>query len=142
MWDYKTGSSFGFDEKHYINGGTQIQHILYAEAAVKILQSVDKNAKVTRSGYILPTERGTKDGKGGILQKDVALKVKGQEALRIIFDIVKSGTFMRNVKDEGCNLCDYSEICDGESSQNQIKQKLGNERNKELLLWRELKDYD
>ena len=142
VWDYKTGSSFGFDEKHYINGGTQIQHILYAEAAVKILQSVDKNAKVTRSGYILPTERGTKDGKGGILQKDVALKVKGQEALRIIFDIVKSGTFMRNVKNEGCNLCDYSEICDGESSQNQIKQKLGNEKNTKLQLWIRLKEYE
>lgn len=91
VWDYKTGSSYEFDEKHYIKGGTQIQHSLYAEAAEKILQSFDKKAKVTLSGYILPTERGTKDGKGGIFCKNVARKGEWQEALHIVFDIVKTG---------------------------------------------------
>lgn len=142
VWDYKTGSSYEFDEKHYIKGGTQIQHSLYAEAAEKILQSFDKNAKVTLSGYILPTERGTKDGKGGIFCKNVAWKEKWQEALRIVFDIVRTGTFMRKNNGDGCSLCDYHEICDGESSQKQIKQKLSYEGNKELSFWKSLKEYD
>lgn len=142
VWDYKTGSSYEFDEKHYIKGGTQIQHGLYAEAAEKILQSLDKNAKVTLSGYILPTERGTKDGKGGIFCKNVAWKEKWQEALHIVFDIVRTGTFMRSNSDDGCGLCDYYEICDGENSQNQIKQKLLNEGNKELSFWKSLKEYE
>ncbi|MDP3041819.1 MAG: PD-(D/E)XK nuclease family protein [Candidatus Omnitrophota bacterium] len=142
VWDYKTGSSYEFDESHYINQGTQLQHGLYAVAAEKILQVDDKKAKVTISGYLLPTEKGIRDGKGGKFPKDTVLKEKWQEAMNIIFDIVKTGTFMRSDCGDGCKFCDYTEVCGGDNSKIQILSKLKNNESKELQLWQKLKEYD
>lgn len=142
VWDYKTGSSYEFDESHYINQGTQLQHGLYAVAAEKILQADDKKAKVTISGYLLPTEKGTRDGKGGKFPKNTVLREKWQEAMNIIFDIVKTGTFMRSDCEDGCKFCDYAEVCGGDNSKIQIQLKLKNNASKELQLWQKLKEYD
>ena len=142
VWDYKTGSSYEFDESHYINQGTQLQHSLYAVAAEKILQVDDKKAKVTISGYLLPTEKGTRDGKGGKFPKNTTLREKWQEAMNIIFDIVKAGAFMRSDCEDGCKFCDYAEVCGGDNSKIQIQLKLKQNTSKELQLWQKLKEYD
>lgn len=142
VWDYKTGSSYEFDERHYINGGEQLQHGLYAVVVEKLLKESgeDEKAMVTISGYFLPTERGTRDGKGGLFPKNTALKEKWQQALCLMFDIVRSGSFMVNNTGTGCMFCDYIEICDGENGKAQIKIKLENDTNKELQLWKKLKE--
>jgi len=59
VWDYKTGSSYGYKEEGYLDRGRQLQHALYAEAAEIILKrDRDKKAKVVRSGYFFPGAKG------------------------------------------------------------------------------------
>lgn len=142
-WDYKTGKAFAYEENAYVQGGEQIQHSLYAVAAEKILRQKYKDGtiKVTKSGYLLPTERGTKDGKGGIFPRSTTVKEAWQEPLGKLLDIIGRGTFIVS-KEALCTFCDYAGICEGTTSKEQIKAKLDNPENKELDAWRELKKYD
>lgn len=62
--------------------------------------------------------------------------------MNIIFDIVKTGTFMRSDCEDGCKFCDYAEVCGGDNSRVQIGLKLKQSTSKELQLWQKLKEYD
>ncbi|KJS21868.1 MAG: hypothetical protein VR72_08370 [Clostridiaceae bacterium BRH_c20a] len=58
--DYKTGSTYGFEESKYYQCGKQLQHTLYAAALEKILADcgVADNPKVIAGGYLFPTRKG------------------------------------------------------------------------------------
>lgn len=143
VWDYKTGGTHGFDEDQYVNGGEQLQHGLYAAAAEVVLKTTgeDPDARVTNTGYLMPTEKGTKDGKGGKFERDPWRKSEWQGALTKLLDMIAAGTFF--MSDEAqCDYCDYAEICGNEARQKQSKAKRKNEEDKALCAWRELKDYE
>ena len=139
VWDYKTGGNSDMEENGYINGCEKIQHILYAIAVEEIFKSkgIDDNPQVIQSGYIFPTEKGTKDGRGGIFRRDPSQKDKWKPALTILMDLIANGAFFVSEKAK-CNFCEYSEVCGGETSRNRIKQKIGNF----LAQWQKLKDYE
>ena len=143
VWDYKTGSSYSYNARDYIVGGEQIQHALYAVAAEEILKKSgkDKNPNVTQSGYLLPTEKGTRDGKGGIFPRSTAHRERWQAALNKLLDVIGSGAFIVGEGDT-CSFCDYGDICGGTKTIEEMKAKLKNEDNKELEAWKELKEYE
>jgi len=143
VWDYKTGSSYSYEEKGYVAGGEQVQHSLYAVAAEEILKKSgkDKNTKVTKSGYILPTEKGTREGKGGIFERQTDKKEVWQNAVNKVLDLVGKGNFIATTKD-ACKFCDYVEVCGGEDARNRMKIKLDNPANKEIQVWVDLKDME
>ena len=59
IWDYKTGSTWGYKEQEYVKQGRHLQPALYAAAAEVLLQEgKGKKAKVARSGYYFPTAKG------------------------------------------------------------------------------------
>ena len=59
VWDYKTGSTWGYKEESYINRGRHLQHALYGVAAEIVLKrKLDSKAQVVRSGYFFPSPRG------------------------------------------------------------------------------------
>ena len=143
VWDYKTGGSYLYDERGYVAGGEQVQHALYAVAAEEILKKSgkDKNPKVEQSGYLLPTEKGTRDGKGGIFSRPTADRERWQAALNKLLDMIGSGAFI--VGSGGtCSFCDYGDVCGGDKAKEYMKAKLENEDNKELKAWKELKAYE
>lgn len=141
VWDYKTGSAFSFEENEYVKAGQQLQHSLYAAAAQELLEKKDKSAHVTKSGYLLPTEKGTKDGKGGVFARSPREKEKWQGALNKLLDLIASGTFIVSKKGM-CKFCDYIDVCGRETAQQQISMKLQNESNEALNAWKELQEYE
>jgi len=143
VWDYKTGGTYSYDNKGYVSGGEQIQHALYAVAAEAILKKSgkDKDATVIAAGYIFPTEKGTKDGQGGIFSRATDNKNRWHDVLNKILDIIATGTFIVNNKDV-CKFCDYMDICGGETARAFMSMKLKNADNKALDTWKILKAYE
>ena len=142
VWDYKTGGTFSYKERGYVSGGEQLQHALYAVAAEVILKrsGEDKNATVVAAGYIFPTEKGTKNGDGGVFPRPVGGSEKWSAPLNQLLDIISSGTFIVNKKDV-CIFCDYKNICGGETASKAMAVKLENAENKDLDGWKMLKDH-
>lgn len=143
VWDYKTGSSYGYEERGFIVGGKQLQHALYAVAAeIMLKKSEGKDSKVTSSGYLFPTEKGTKDGKGGIFPRPTDKKKIWQDAMGILLDFIGKGNFMVSPDEDACMFCDYGDVCGGAAAKENIEKKLGNHENQEILIWENLKEIE
>jgi len=141
VWDYKTGGTYSYDESGYVSGGEQIQHALYAVAAEIILKQSgkDKNAKVVAAGYLFPTEKGTKDGRGGVFSRMTDDSDRWRDTLNKLLDVIATGTFIVNSGD-GCKFCNYTDICGGETARKFMSIKLKNPDNKALDIWKTLKE--
>ncbi len=89
--DYKTGSAYGYKDNACFNEGKIIQHALYAIAAEKLLQKIEKDEKlsVKQSGYLFPTEKET-----GRLVIYARNDKELMQLLSALFDIVKKGIFI------------------------------------------------
>ncbi|GAG14721.1 unnamed protein product, partial [marine sediment metagenome] len=58
VWDYKTGGSYGFDERDPFRGGRKIQSVLYlAMIEDRLREKVSPDAVVERFGYFFPNVR-------------------------------------------------------------------------------------
>jgi RecB family exonuclease len=138
VWDYKTGSTYGYDENQYLNKGRQLQHALYAIAAEKILEDAGrKSPEVSEGGYIFPTQKG----EGRAYRRDQAKRPRLLSALGQIVELIKSGTFCVTEEDR-CTFCDYQDLCRVKTAQHQIKTKLENPANSMLDPWKELQAYE
>jgi ATP-dependent helicase/nuclease subunit B len=138
IWDYKTGSTYGFPDNACFSKGKVLQHALYAIAAEIILKQtgVDKSASVRRSGYFFPSEKGA--GKRlSRSRNDDALS----EILNALFDIVKAGVFLPSDDNSSCTYCDYGGVC-GADATHRTSAKLENSDNAELCCIREVKNHD
>jgi len=140
VWDYKTGSAYSYDKEAYVAGGTQIQHILYSKAVEEILKKTNPSAKVTKSGYALPTEKGRKSGKGCVFIRDTSETEKWQGALNIILDLISSGVFIVSNEENPPYLDDIDIYGDINTKLN-IKVKIKNPENQILGRWKELENY-
>lgn len=138
VWDYKTGSDYGFKDHEYFSQGKQLQHALYAMAAEIILRTlkVDEAAEVAGGGYLFPTEKGT--GKRYLrVRRDNEVK----ELLDSIFEVIRTGMFLPADKKDHCKYCDYIPIC-GNNAPEQSKQKINNKDNTEVNLIKKIKEHD
>lgn len=138
VWDFKTGSTYEFDESSYIKQGRQIQHALYAYAAEGILGQEISSACVKEAGYIFPTEKG----EGQRYLRCQSRRSEALYALKIILDLLSAGIFCAADDQSRCSYCDYQSVCRYPDSVKFIKEKLLNAENKELNLWKELQKYD
>lgn len=138
VWDYKTGSTYGYEENQYLNKGRQLQHALYAIAAEEILEEAGrKSPEVSEGGYIFPTQKG----EGRTYRRDQAKRQQLLSALGHLFALLKNGTFC--VTDEPrCAFCDYRDLCRVTAARQQIKEKHENPENSTLELWKELQAYE
>ncbi|MBC2727387.1 PD-(D/E)XK nuclease family protein [Desulfosporosinus sp.] len=113
IWDYKTGSTFGYSDKEYFKGGRQLQHGLYALALERLFseKELHTNPKVILSGYIFPTQKG--EGK-----RVVRLQVRRDslyEILNHLFTLLSEGTFVMTDDENDCHYCDYRDACNRHS---------------------------
>ncbi len=136
--DFKTGSTYNYDERKFLREGQQIQHALYGLAAEIILQQEDPDARVEETGYIFPTEKG--EGQRFLHCRD--RRPEALEALQKMLDLLSSGTFCPTDKQDRCTFCDYQPVCRFPYSVERMKDKLSSLNNTELEPWKELQNYD
>lgn len=140
VWDYKTGSTYGFDDHRYFRGGRQIQHALYAIAAEHILKGMlpKVSPRVDISGYYFPTERG--EGLRAIRPQEDRTIIS--ELLNHLFDLLAKGIFIAADHGEKCGICDYQDVCGGESAVARAKGLASPDGSTCLDAWRRIKEYE
>ena len=110
VWDYKTGSNYGYKEEGFLDGCRHLQHALYALAAELILRKKgDKKAKVVRSGYFFPSPKG----EGLRIAKIQDKRERVYQALGDLFELLRTGVFPASCDKDPCGICDYTAVCGG-----------------------------
>jgi ATP-dependent helicase/nuclease subunit B len=139
IWDYKTGSSRGYEGRKYLCGGRQVQHALYAIAAEKILKDRFGGApRVESSGYYFPTRKG--EGRRSVRpesDRSLITSLMGH-----LFDILKNGAFLATDEGEACGYCDYAEVCDQKRAVSRARALVSDTGNAGLDPWRRLKNFE
>jgi ATP-dependent helicase/nuclease subunit B len=106
--DYKTGGAYlpGGLEATFA-GGRQLQHALYALAAVELLRGTDPQARVVGS-YYFPTRRGTRARQ----VRPASTQAKAADVLRDLFDLLAAGAFVHTPDEANdCRFCEFSRAC-------------------------------
>ena len=112
IWDYKTGSTWGYDSADLLAGGRNLQWALYALALPGLLDAVE----VRRSGYFFASDRGS--GQRFAAEPPGADRLAG--VLGPLFELARAGFFPALHKGDRtgggpCRFCDYRRICAGEA---------------------------
>ncbi len=101
--DYKTGMLYGFKpESGVFNGGRRMQHVVYAEAAERLLGET-----VADISYVFPTARGRNEQRT-FSREEVR---PGIDLLEVMLDQVASGRLLPTDDDNDCRICDFRSIC-------------------------------
>jgi hypothetical protein len=136
--DYKTGSAFlpgGLSAT--FAGGRQLQHALYALAAVELLRETDGQARVVGS-YYFPTRRGSRERQ----VRPASTQVQAAEVLRDLFDLLAAGAFVHTPdEDKDCKFCEFSRAC-GQKAAERAKVKVDQTENETLEAYRRLNAHD
>ncbi len=140
VWDYKTGSSYGYEEDGFVSKGRQLQHVMYARVMEEILKSKNPNAKVTKCGYIFPTRKGMDSGKSCVLERDPHQEKLWKDVLNCILDLISAGVFIISDEDNPPYL-DDDDIYGSRDDKKNIKGKIKNPVNAILEKWSLLKKF-
>lgn len=131
--DYKTGWYVPAQYAGTFIGGRLLQHALYAVAATQLLRPRDRQARVARSSYYLPTVRGQ--------AQRVVYPPVGPERLTAVlgdlFDVLAAGAFVHAEDAGDCRYCDFGAAC-GRDAFARGKRKLANGANVVLEPFRRL----
>ncbi len=118
VWDYKTGSTFGFDENELLSGGRRLQWALYAYVLEDILRLKGLEGSVRQSGYFF-----TSDREHGLRLSEVPPdRHEIGRQLKPLFDLVGKGAFLHVQKSKSCKYCDYAEVC---STERKVSKHMG-----------------
>ena len=121
IWDYKTGSAWGYDSTDLLAGGRNLQWALYALALPRLLDA----GEVRRSGYFFASDRGS--------GQRFAAEPPGADRLGAIlgplFELARAGFFPalhKGDKSGGgpCRFCDYRRVCAAEARGEQHVEEL------------------
>lgn len=105
--DYKTGSTYGYENKKVFKGGRQLQHMLYALAIEEHL-SLERGT-VRESAYYFPTVKGL--AKKVVREQDEIVRTNGADILERLIDVLKTGTFTMTDDENDCRFCDFKTVC-------------------------------
>ncbi len=134
VWDYKSSSTWDYDQGGSLQRGMKLQHALYARAVEAMLMRKGMTGKVTRSGYYFPTTKG----RGARIDRactDDDLKT----VLNDLCDVIGSGYFLH--ADEGrCKWCPYTEACGGANvaAQQALAKRAANPEDPAVKAWLDL----
>lgn len=122
IWDYKTGSMYDYEDSDLLKKGRHIQWALYAFALEDLLEKRGVKGKVSRAGYLFPTDReyGRSRTAGVPARQEIA------GILEPLLDLARDGWFVHTPSPKNCAFCDFQRICgNAETSAVRIKRKLG-----------------
>ncbi|HXI13513.1 MAG TPA: PD-(D/E)XK nuclease family protein [Thermoanaerobaculia bacterium] len=136
VWDYKSGSTFGYEGNGRLARGTKIQHALYARALCAMLKKTDAQARVRQSGYYFPTRKG----RGLRLQRECG-DGELEHALNLLFDTIGRG-FFPHPRVDACKFCDYKTVSgDPAAAAHDMERKLiANPDHPAVIAWQKLQD--
>lgn len=140
IWDYKTGSTWGFNDRDFCKAGQQVQHLLYSIAAEEALGALPEQGSVTieQAGYLFPTDKG--EGRTIVRRQD--RRGYGLQAVEKVLDLMGNGVFCSSPSDTYCKFCDYSLVCRSRQAVLSINIKLDDDANTCLDEWKELQRYE
>ena len=108
IWDYKTGSLWGYDERDLLKKGTRLQWALYACVLEEMLSN--RGIHVIRSGYFFPGDRGNGRRIGDVPPRREQLG----ELLEPLLELLPQGCFFHVLREDPCTYCDYGCVCSEE----------------------------
>ena len=140
IWDYKSGSSFGFDQERPFNQGRKLQPFLYAGMLRHRLAAMGRGEDAVESfGYFFPGPRT----QGLRLQWTRAELRGGDGVLKSICDLICHGVFAPTTDPKDCVYCDYLTVCgDADAVAENSRWKASQECNHVLAPLRELREIE
>ena len=137
IWDYKTGSDWGYDQADAIQQGRKLQPLLYTRMLAARFAQLGRNPQAVRSfGYFFPSPRA----EGLRYEWTVKDLTPGNEVLESMLDLLSAGTFIATNSEDDCNFCDYQNVC-GQAKALVAISNLKTEtiENTQLNAWREIR---
>ncbi len=108
IWDYKSGSSYGFDQEHPFNQGRKLQPFLYVGMLRHRLAALGGGTDTVESfGYFFTSPKTD----GLRLRWTRAELRSGDDVLKNICDLIASGIFLPTTDAADCTYCDYLSVC-------------------------------
>ena len=141
IWDYKSGSDFGFSQDDPFQFGRKLQPFLYVGMLRhRIAATGGKPDSVATFGYFFATPRT----EGRKLQWTSGELKRGDEILRHICDLIKNGVFVATTDQADCKFCDYLSVCrDPDEVAAEALQKALEPCNKKIMKpWVQLRELD
>ncbi len=139
IWDYKTGGTWGYNDRDFCKAGQQVQHLLYSIAAEQILGSLPGYGpvKINMAGYLFPTDKG----EGRVIARRQSRRDRGLQAVEQVLELMGEGIFCPSSTGTYCKYCDYLSVC-GPQAVETIIAKLDNDADGCLEGWKELQKYE
>lgn len=108
--DYKTGSSYNYDNVDVFKGGRQLQHGLYSLALEQVLKDkgLVNSPEVIEAGYIFPTLKG----KGERYMRNQQNREEFYNILDEVLLHLEKATFHMTNDLSDCKFCDFNDICE------------------------------
>jgi ATP-dependent helicase/DNAse subunit B len=138
VWDYKTGSSWGFEKAEPFQQGRKVQSFLYVAMVGHVVrEEIDATAEVKQFGFFFP---GAKAVGERINWRPEELS-QGREVLQKLCRLIIDGAFLATNNSADCTFCDYRPIC-GDQVAGLTQLKLDNPANDLLEPMRQLRSED
>ena len=138
IWDYKSGSTYGYDHGQPFWQGRLMQPLLYVSIVThRLRESVSKAASVAHFGFFFPGARAA----GHRVSWTTDELSAGMGVLERLCQAIGDGAFLAtNDHETDCTYCDYQPICgDVEAVAADSRRKLENHHNHLLKPVRELR---
>ncbi len=108
IWDYKSGSSYGFSKDSPFNQGRKLQPYLYLGMLRHRIKACGEDQDAVQSfGYFFPSPRTD----GLRLQWTAAELQGGDDILMAISNLIADGVFVPTTNSADCTYCDYLSVC-------------------------------
>ena len=137
IWDYKSGSRYGFDQENPFQQGRKLQPLLYVGLLRHRIAAVGGNQDAVESfGYFFPSPQTD----GLRLHWTRGELRSGDQILRNICELIAGGVFLPTTQANDCTFCDYLSVCgDARVVATQSLWKSSQACNKMLDPWRGLR---
>ena len=108
VWDYKTGSTYGYDPADPFRQGRLIQPLLYVSIVTHRLQAtVSQAARLANFGFFFPGRQAA----GQRVSWPATELRAGLHVLEKLCQIIQSGSFLPTNDVDDCRFCDYQAVC-------------------------------
>lgn len=140
IWDYKSGSSYGFSQEDPFGHGRKLQPLLYFGMLRHRIAAMGGQADSVESfGYFFPSPKTD----GLRLSWTRGELRSGDQLLGDICELIAGGVFLATTDKSDCRFCDYQSVCgDAESVAELSRWKSAQSCNQILGPWRQLREID
>lgn len=108
VWDYKTGSAWGYDPADPFRQGRLIQPLLYVSiVSHRLRATVSEDARLANFGFFFP---GRQTAGQRVSWPATELRA-GLHVLEQLCRIIQSGDFLPTNDADDCRFCDYRAVC-------------------------------